>query len=234
MTVIAGGRRNDVIGVGLAPVGDRSSATVGLALGAAPGTSEERVVDAMLDCVGRWGLTKTTVEDVARSAGLSRATVYRLFPGGKNAILMSALHTEIARLVAVLTDDLDREDDLEGCLARAISLAAGFLRDNLALEYLREHEWESVETFLAFDRLDTLFLATGALMGPVLERFLEPARAADVAVWAARVVMSYLSTPAEYVDLTDEAGARHLVSTYLMPGLVPADTPSTPSAGPVH
>jgi AcrR family transcriptional regulator len=215
-------------------VGDRSVGAVGLGLGAAPGSSEERVVDAMLDCVGRWGLSKTTVEDVARSAGLSRATVYRLFPGGKNAILMAALHTEIARLVAVLTDDLDQVDDLEACLARAISLAAGFLRDNLALEYLREHEWESVETFLAFDRLDTLFLATGALMGPVLERFLEPSQAVDVAVWAARIVMSYLSTPAEYVDLTQEAGARHLVSAYLMPGLAPADTPSTPSAGPVH
>lgn len=236
MSVIAGGRTD---------AGDGIALVTGL--GATPGSSEERVVDAMLACVGRWGMSKTTIEDVAREARMSRATVYRLFPGGKNAILLAGLHTEIARLVAVLTEDLEQYQDLESCLARAISLAAGFLQENLALEYLREHEWETVEAFLAFDRLDTLFLVTGALMGPVLERYLEPGRANEVAIWAARIVLSYLTTPADGVDLAQEPVARHLVQTYLMPGIEPADTsaapprpsiqvihPTIPGAGNVH
>jgi AcrR family transcriptional regulator len=226
MSVIAGGRSDGL-------VGDRSIAT-GVGLGAEPGSQEERVVDAMLACVGRWGMSKTTIEDVAREAGLSRATVYRLFPGGKNAVLLAGLHTEIARLVTVLTVELEHDADLESCLSRAISLASGFLRANLALEFLREHEWETVEAFLAFDRLDTLFLVAGALMGPVLERFVDPEQATEVAIWAARVVMSYLATPDEHLDLTDEARAHHLVRTYLMPGLAPADTPSTSSTPTVH
>lgn len=48
-----------------------------------PDSAEARVVDALFDCVARWGMAKTTVEDVARSAGISRATVYRLFPGAR-------------------------------------------------------------------------------------------------------------------------------------------------------
>ncbi len=219
MSVIAGGRTDAGAGIALVT-----------GLGATPGSSEERVVDAMLACVGRWGMSKTTIEDVAREAGLSRATVYRLFPGGKNAILLAGLHTEVARLVTVLTQELAHDQDLESCLARAISLAAGFLQENLALEFLREHEWESVEAFLAFDRLDTLFLVTGALMGPVLERFLAPAHANEVAIWAARIVLSYLTTPAEGLDLSQEPAARHLVRTYLMPGIRPADTPAAPPA----
>ncbi len=42
----------------------------------------ERLLQATYDCVARWGLAKTTVEDAAREAGVSRATVYRYFPGG--------------------------------------------------------------------------------------------------------------------------------------------------------
>ena len=34
----------------------------------------------------RWGLAKTTVEDAAREAGVSRATVYRYFPGGRDEL----------------------------------------------------------------------------------------------------------------------------------------------------
>jgi AcrR family transcriptional regulator len=228
MSVIAGGRSDDL-------VGDRSiDAGIALGVRVEPGSAEERVVDAMLTCVGRWGLSKTTIEDVGREAGLSRATVYRLFPGGKHAVLLAGLHTEIGRLVTVLTAELAHDDDLESCLSRAVALATGFLQDNLALEYLREHEREALDQFLAFDRLDTLFLVAGALMGPVLERFLDPEQAAEVAIWGARVVMSYLATPDEHLDLADGARARHLVHTYLMPGLVPADTPSTSSAPTVH
>src|SRR6476660_8543910 len=38
-----------------------------------------RLLQATLSCVERWGLEKTSLEDVARQAGLSRATVYRYF-----------------------------------------------------------------------------------------------------------------------------------------------------------
>ena len=186
-----------------------------------PGSPEERVADAMLTCIGRWGLGKTTIEDVAREAGVSRATVYRLFPGGKHAIVRAGLHTEVERLVAVLTEDLPRYDDLETCLARAISLATAFLQENEALDYLREHEWESVEAFLAFDRLDTLFLLAGTTLGPSLLRFLPPERATQVAMWCARIVVSHLLYPSDAPDLADPDVARRLVRTSLVRGLEP-------------
>ncbi len=62
------------------------------------GASDERIVDGALRCIARWGLAKTTVEDVAREAGCSRATLYRAFPGGKDAILAAVAAAE-------LTDD---------------------------------------------------------------------------------------------------------------------------------
>jgi hypothetical protein len=45
-------------------------------------TTRQRILEATYVCVARWGLAKTTVEDAAREAKVSRATVYRTFPGG--------------------------------------------------------------------------------------------------------------------------------------------------------
>lgn len=204
--------------------------TVELTATVEPGSPEERVVDAMFVCIGRWGLAKTTVEDVARSAGVSRATVYRLFPGGKNAIIQAGLATEVTRLVEALTERLASEDDLESCLGRAISVATTFLRRHEALAFVREHEWTAIESFLAHDRLDALFLIAGSAFGPALGRFLQPEEAERVAVWAARMVVSYMLTPSDGVDLGDEVTARRVVASYLLPGLDAAVRTGTAAA----
>ena len=184
-----------------------------------PGSSEERVVEALFECIARWGMAKTTVEDVARAAGISRATIYRLFPGGKAAILQVGLAREINRLVADLRGQLDALEDLESVLARAISFSVVELRDHEALGYIREHEPETVEKYLAFDRLDPVLLLAGAAFGPSLLRFLSPEDASHVAMWGARIVVSYLESPSDDVDPGDEPTARRLVATYLLPGL---------------
>ena len=40
------------------------------------GAPDERLLDAAASCYARFGLAKTTAEDVAREAGVSRATLY--------------------------------------------------------------------------------------------------------------------------------------------------------------
>ena len=49
--------------------------------------SRQRTIEATYACVARRGIAKTTVEDVAREAGISRATVYRAFPGGRDELI---------------------------------------------------------------------------------------------------------------------------------------------------
>ena len=51
---------------------------------------EARVLDAAKACVERWGMAKLTIDDIANAAGVSRATLYRMFPGGKD-VLFEAL-----------------------------------------------------------------------------------------------------------------------------------------------
>lgn len=49
------------------------------------------IVGAAEACFARFGVAKTTVEDIAAGAGVSRATVYRHFPGGRDEIILAAL-----------------------------------------------------------------------------------------------------------------------------------------------
>ena len=50
-----------------------------------PADTRERVLDAALGCIEREGLAATSVEDVARAASVSRATIYRHFPAAASS-----------------------------------------------------------------------------------------------------------------------------------------------------
>ena len=70
------------------------------------------------------GIGKTTVEDVARApSGVSRATVYRLFPGGRDELLRETVAWEMARFFAQLGTELGPTPDFETFLERALPLA---------------------------------------------------------------------------------------------------------------
>ena len=43
-------------------------------------------MEATSRCTDRWGLDKVTIDDIARESGVSRATLYRIFPGGRDTL----------------------------------------------------------------------------------------------------------------------------------------------------
>ena len=61
------------------------------------GSPRERILEATYACIARYGMAKTTVEDAAREARMSRATVYRYFPGGKEQLLLETVGWEASR-----------------------------------------------------------------------------------------------------------------------------------------
>jgi len=195
-----------------------------LSTGAVESTPEERVLEALQECVLRWGVQKTTVEDIARSAGMSRATVYRLFPGGKSSMVEAGALAMVTDLVDQVSLAVAAAPDLTGALTALLVVSSAILADDEMLNFLMEHEQSVVEAQLALGGLDRLLAAVGAGAGPALEPYLgDAARAQEAAVWAARAVASNLLDPADGVSLADPAAARHLVTTYFLPGFAPGD-----------
>jgi AcrR family transcriptional regulator len=193
---------------------------------APPATStdlEQRIVQAMLDCMGRWGVAKTTADDIARAAGISRATLYRAFPGGKEIAFEALLAHEACRFFAAATERLDGCATLDDLLVVGITDAARFLTTHEALAYVLAHEPERVLPAFAFHRLDRALAIATAAAAPHLRRFVASDQAAaDHAEWLVRIVLSYLMCPSPSLDLTDDADVRRFVTTYLAPGITDA------------
>ena len=179
----------------------------------------ERIIDATLACLARHGTLKTTVADIARGAGVSRATVYRVFPGGRDEILGAVVDTEMARLFSALGVKLGEADDLEDALVSGIVEASCRLRHHQALAYLVEHEPEMVLGHLAFDESDRLLGAASRFTAPFLARWMTPMEAVRVAEWATRIVLSYAVSPSADIDLTDPIATARLVETFVLPGI---------------
>lgn len=150
---------------------------------------------------------------------MSRATLYRTFPGGKDAVLGAVVETEVARFFSGLAVVMGEAHDLEDVLVAGMVEAAGRLSAHPALGYLLEHEPDVILPHLAFAEMDRLLLTASAFTAPFFGRWLEAEQAVRAAEWAVRIVMSYLSSPSAGADLTEPADARRIVSTFVIPGI---------------
>lgn len=208
---------------GSASGGTQSEVGQDLLVAPRPSASEQRLADALLRCMGRWGLAKTTIEDIAREAGMSRATAYRLYPGGKSAILEAAVRGEVVRLVEEVSSAAGQVPDPQDCIVCVVHHAACFLDQHDALRFMCEHEPVVIEQLLGFERADALLATAGELLVPVLARYFDIDDARRTAVWISRIVLSYLQTPSPDIDLTDLGDVQRLVRTFVVPGLALRD-----------
>jgi AcrR family transcriptional regulator len=180
-----------------------------------------RIVDATLACLATQGLAKTTLDDVAAAAGLSRATVYRAFPGGRDAILAATVETEVARLCSEVAVAMGEAKDLEAVLVAGMVETARRLRAHRAVGFLLAHEPAVLLTHLCFDQLQRVLELAAGFAAPFLARWLEPEEAARAAEWAARITFSYLTTgEAGTVDPTDRDDVARLVDRFVLPGIL--------------
>lgn len=195
------------------------------AIGSRDGSGEvgERVIAAALRCIARWGMAKTTLEDVAREAGCSRATLYRAFSGGKAAVFAAVADAELHRLESSVREIVAAASDLEDALVAAVTTIGRHLADHPVFQFLLLHEPGLVLPHLAFHELDALLTRVRAFGGPLLAPWLGAEEAAGTAEWVARIVISHTCSPAAGVQLTDDASVRRLVRSFVLPGLtVPA------------
>ena len=192
---------------------------------------EARIVDAMLECIGRWGIAKTTADDIARTAGISRATLYRVFPGGKDVALEALMRSEVARFFESVAGPLEAVDSLEDALVIGMVGAARFLHDHEPLRYLLTHEPERVLPLSSLQGGGNGYAIATAFTAPHLRPYVADDEAALAgADWVVRQFFSYALIPSPSLDLTDEAGVRRFVRTYILPALAtaPAQHPQEP------
>jgi AcrR family transcriptional regulator len=175
-----------------------------------------RVLDAALTCIGRVGLAKTTLDDVAREAGCARATVYRYFPG-KQQLICALVEREVAAFRQGLLAAAQDAPSLGEAVTTIITTAAGALLGHPALTFVAAHEPEMLLPYLAFERESAVLGAAAQLVAPAFAPFLPIDRATRLAEWVARITLSYLCCPSEHVDVNDALQVRALVDDFVLP-----------------
>lgn len=133
---------------------------------AAPPSTEEVVLAAARDAILAVGWRKTTLTDIARRAGVSRMTVYRLWPDTQTLLAELMTREWVAMEERVLTTAELGDGDAPAAVARLAVATVRELRDDpllqrvveldpeLLLPYLLERRGRSQQHTL--DRLEAL------------------------------------------------------------------------------
>lgn len=184
--------------------------------------AEIRVLDAVKRCCERWGVEKTTIDDIARESGVSRASLYRMFPGGREVLFEAHRVYEIETFFTDLLDHIDRYHEsvdgrptLQGLMARTVSVAMRSLRDDEHLAVMLASEPGEVISDLTVDGLPRIIRVATTYMTPLVDSYLPRAEARALIELTVRLVISYFLAPSDLLDLTDEDEAAAFIQPFL-------------------
>lgn len=182
----------------------------------------DRLLDAAENCLARYGASKTSMEDVAKTAGLSRATVYRYFEN-REALLQGLGSRQAASLAQEALGYLGQFDNVADWLVEGVLFS---LR-----EIPKRPAFAALTMSLDTSSASRLFLGSTGMIeigANVLNPMFATAKAQglireDIEVdmlieWLLRVLWTYLNAPSQVA--TDEEGMRKLFRMMLIPAVL--------------
>lgn len=187
----------------------------------------ERLLESAYACVARFGMGKTTIDDVVKESGLSRATIYRVFPGGKDQLLREVVAWEMGRFFGALAEAVAGAADFASLVEEGLVFAHRAVEEHTVLQTVLVTEPERLLPLLTTEQDRPLRFITAYLV-PFLEREerdgrlvvgLDLERAAD---YVARMLLSLIGSPGRW-NLDDPGSVRTLVRTEILAGVLTAE-----------
>lgn len=188
-------------------------------------SARTRILEATLTCVEQWGLAKTSLEDVATAAGLSRATVYRYFPGGRDQVISETVTWEVGNFLHRLNEAALAVEGIEERIAQALIVGHRAIDDHKLLQQILSTEPEELLAELEKSGPIMLALIRGSLAEGLAAETLRPGVDLDEAAdYLARLFLSYLGSQGRW-DLSDPVAVHRLVQTQFLAGVIDATVP---------
>jgi AcrR family transcriptional regulator len=188
----------------------------------------ERILQAAVEAAAVHGLTRLSVQDVAKRAGLSRPTLYKHFPS-KEVLIAAAVQREAGAMAVAVQMVVDDIADPHAALEAGVLAALRLVRDHPLLDRVVRTEPEVLVPLLTTDASPVM----GALRLPVEAMVVRKYPGLDqvarrrVADLLVRLLISYaLSAPDDPPDVVAAMVATVLVGG--VPSLVAPPVPSLP------
>lgn len=180
--------------------------------------TEARILDATLEVAGSYGLSRLTLEDVAKEAGVSRQTVYRYFGSRDRLIEATILREEeglMQRMVWAVEDHEEFRPALEAALTEVLTAA----REHPLLDRLLATEPETILPFLTTGAGPMLSAAQEVVERLLAQRVphLTERELALVAEATTRLIISYAINPPDDDIEATAAGLADLVANGVKP-----------------
>lgn len=186
--------------------------------------SKQEILDCARELYIEYGLRRTTMEDVAKRAGIGRATLYRRF-SDKDQLFQAVILRDVQRDLAQIQAAIARQKTFLDGLIEAFVMAVRLLHTNPLLSRLLTTEPDTVLPFLTtgFEHVMAycrVFISTQIVRGQQAGHI--KALPADVmAEMLLRMIHSLMLTRAGVINPGDEASIRSFAQQYLRPLLLP-------------
>lgn len=185
-----------------------------------PEGTRVRVLEAARRCFEQWGLEKTSLEDVAGAAGLSRATLYRHFPGGRDQIVSETVTWEVGNFLTRIGTAVEDQPGIAAKLESGLLVGHRAIVEHRLLHQLLSTEPERLLKELAESGLLMMGVIRGYLAAQLAgEELAEGRDPEEAAEYLARLYLSYLGSQGRW-DLTDPAAVHRLVRTQFLAGVL--------------
>lgn len=178
------------------------------------GSDELRVLDATRACIDEIGLSRVTIDDIVARSGLSRATIYRLFPGGRDVLFEAMRVRELEVFFEKLRAEAQGATDLIDLLARCIVVSSRELASDEHLATLLAAERGEVLGQLTVDGLPRVVNMATTFITPLAEVYVDHDAATQVVEVVARLVISYFLAPSARVDFTNYVSVRQFLDAF--------------------
>ncbi|HSV39997.1 MAG TPA: helix-turn-helix domain-containing protein [Nocardioidaceae bacterium] len=200
-------------------------ALLGAVGGAGDDDANSGLLDAAYELFCRYGIQRTTMDDVARRAGLSRITVYRRV-SSKEALVEQVMLRQFRGHAAQFLVEVARADTLADRLVVGFISSLRAIRSDPLIEGLLSADPQTVAPSVMGEHGSTLTVVAQFLAGQ-LRREQDAGTIAStvdvdlVAELMVRISTSFLLTPSSLVDLDDDAQLEDIARCYLAPMLAP-------------
>ena len=172
----------------------------------------DRILDAAEQLYTQRDEASIGMNEIARAAGCSRATLYRYFEN-REALRTAYVHREARRLSRAIADEIDGIQDPSERLVASITTALRMVRENPALASWFAISRPPIGGELAgqSEVITALAAAFVDSLGPE-----DPAVVRRRARWVVRVLTSLLMFPGQ-----DEADERAMIEEFVVPIVAP-------------